>query len=115
MLRPHRRWNPLTREWILVSPHRAQRPWLGQMETVTEDRPAYDPRLHALPGEQARQRRAKPRYADTYVFDNDFPSLLTPCEKEVGDIEGTLFRSREVSGECRVICFSPTTTSRSRR
>jgi UDPglucose--hexose-1-phosphate uridylyltransferase len=37
---PHRRYNPLTREWILVSLHRTQRPWQGQVEkTAQEQRP----------------------------------------------------------------------------
>ena len=29
---PHRRYNPLKNEWILVSPHRAKRPWQGQQD-----------------------------------------------------------------------------------
>jgi UDPglucose--hexose-1-phosphate uridylyltransferase len=107
MLRPHRRWNPLTREWILVSPHRAQRPWLGQVEKVTEDRPLYDPACTLCPGNRRVSGENNPPYEDTYVFDNDFPSLLTPSGKEARDEKTPLFRSREVSGECRVMCFSP--------
>lgn len=30
---PHFRYNPLTDRWILVSPHRAKRPWQGAQET----------------------------------------------------------------------------------
>lgn len=114
-LRPHRRWNPLMREWILVSPHRAQRPWLGQVEAVTEERPGYDPACTLCPGNTRVSGEANPSYADTYVFPNDFPALLPPHgehgeknREESWETSGSgLFQSREVSGECRVICFSP--------
>ena len=107
MLRPHRRWNPLTREWLLVSPHRASRPWLGQVETVTEGRPDYDASCTLCPRNARVSGEVNPDYADTYVFGNDFPALLTPSEQEGKAIQSDLFRSQEVSGECRVICFSP--------
>lgn len=106
-LRPHRRWNPLTREWLLVSPHRARRPWLGQVESVSEDRPGYDPECTLCPGNTRVSGEVNPPYADTFVFGNDFPALLPPSEEKGAGRESPLFRSREVSGECRVICFSP--------
>jgi len=105
--RPHRRWNPLTREWLLVSPHRARRPWLGQVEKVAENRPEYDPACTLCPGNQRVGGQMNPAYADTYVFGNDFPALLPPSDQAGENHERPLFRSREVSGECRVICFSP--------
>ena len=41
---PHRRFDLLSGEWVLVSPHRTQRPWQGQVEKRQEEtRPAYDP------------------------------------------------------------------------
>ena len=41
---PHRRYNPLTESWVLVSPHRAKRPWQGQQEKAdTAPKPAHDP------------------------------------------------------------------------
>jgi UDPglucose--hexose-1-phosphate uridylyltransferase len=109
MLRSHRRWNPLTREWLLVSPHRASRPWLGQVEAVSEGRPAYDPECTLCPGNTRAGGEVNPKYADTFVFGNDFPALLFPDESTgtVGQHDSPLFRTREVSGECRVICFSP--------
>ena len=39
----HKRFNILTGEWVLVSPHRAKRPWQGQNEAVSNEvRPAHD-------------------------------------------------------------------------
>ena len=38
---PHRRYNPLLQEWVLVSPHRAKRPWQGQQDEHTQhERPS---------------------------------------------------------------------------
>lgn len=40
---PHRRYNPLIDQWVLVSPHRAKRPWQGQQEKVNEEqKPSYE-------------------------------------------------------------------------
>ena len=109
MLRPHRRWNPLTREWLLVSPHRATRPWKGQVEAVAEGRPSYDPECTLCPGNTRVGGEINPPYSDTYVFGNDFPALLLPGDQEQGGAhpENPLFKTQDVSGECRVICFSP--------
>ncbi len=104
---PHRRLNPLTGEWVLVSPHRAGRPWLGQVEkTPPENLPAYDPDCYLCP----RNRRAggvqNPDYTGTFVFDNDFASLLPGPEREAVDA-GELLVARPERGICRVVCFSP--------
>ena len=104
---PHRRFNPLTREWILVSPHRNQRPWLGQVEKVAaEVPPAYDPACYMCPGNTRAAGQRNPKYEDNLVFDNDYPALLagTP-EGSLND--GGLMTARSESGICRVVCFSP--------
>ncbi len=74
---PHRRYNPLTAEWILVSPQRTQRPWQGQVENrPTEARPAYDPTCYLCPGNERAGGRHNPQYDGTFVFENDFAALL---------------------------------------
>jgi UDPglucose--hexose-1-phosphate uridylyltransferase len=80
---------------------------LGQVESVTEERPSYDATCTLCPGNKRVSGETNPSYSDTYVFGNDFPALLLPDGQGEGKKESPLFKSREVSGECRVICFSP--------
>jgi UDPglucose--hexose-1-phosphate uridylyltransferase len=104
---PHRRFNPLTNEWILVSPHRARRPWLGEVASPPpETRPAYDPTCYLCPGNARAGGNVNPPYTGTFVFDNDFPALLpdTPTDEPT---DHPLFRVQGERGICRVICFSP--------
>ncbi len=105
--RPHRRYNALTGEWVLVSPHRAQRPWLGKVEDRRrEDRPAYDPDCYLCPGNQRVSGAVNPKYEHTYVFTNDFQALL-PDGADPFDENSGLLHSTGVRGTCRVVCFSP--------
>jgi UDPglucose--hexose-1-phosphate uridylyltransferase len=104
---PHRRYNPLTDEWILVSPHRARRPWQGQVEQVPpETRPAYDPSCYLCPGNVRANGERNPDYTSTFVFDNDFAALLPDVPGARFD-EGSLLRAESEAGICRVVCFSP--------
>ena len=103
---PHRRHNPLTGEWVLVSPHRASRPWQGAQEKVSQNRkPAHDPSCYLCPGNQRVGGERNADYSGPYVFGNDFPAILKDGER-VTESEG-MFRSASAGGECRVICFSP--------
>ncbi len=103
---PHRRFNPLTGEWLLVSPHRTKRPWQGQVERPPQEtRPAYDPACYLCPGNERAGGVRNPAYESTFVFTNDFAALLP--ETPPGGEDGPLFRSESVQGTCRVICFSP--------
>ena len=103
----HRRYNPLSRSWILVSPHRGNRPWQGQVEKKTEEvRPQYDPECYLCPGNERANKARNPQYFETYVFDNDFPALIDDIPK--GEIkENNLILAKSEKGICRVICFSP--------
>ena len=134
---PHRRFNPLTREWILVSPHRAKRPWQGQVEkTAPPYLPEYDPTCYLCPGNERAGGVNNPQYTGTFVFENDFAALLPEVSgvgpalsaTEGSQVSGktsthptltpkhltpdtqtpdTLFRAEAESGVCKVICFSP--------
>lgn len=104
---PHRRYNPLTREWVLVSPHRTKRPWQGQVEeTPPDERPAYDPGCYLCPGNSRAGGAGNPEYTSTFVFQNDFAALL-PDRVEAAPSGDAFFQIEPVNGICRVICFSP--------
>ena len=104
---PHRRLNPLQGEWVLVSPHRARRPWLGQVEkTAPDQRPVYDPRCYLCPGNQRAERGINPKYESTFVFTNDFSALTTGAPRSPRIVDDMLC-VEPAQGECRVICFSP--------
>lgn len=103
----HRRYNPLTGQWILVSPHRAKRPWQGQIEETPPDiRPAYDPRCYLCPGNERAGGAHNPKYEETFVFDNDF-AALRPDMPDGSYRDDDLLVAEAESGICRVICFSP--------
>jgi UDPglucose--hexose-1-phosphate uridylyltransferase len=104
---PHRRYNPLTDRWVLVSPQRTQRPWDGQTETTATAEPHYLPDCYLCPGNVRAGGAKNPAYEDVYVFDNDFPALLDGKLPQGGDGGDPLLRREAVRGRCRVICYSP--------
>lgn len=104
---PHKRFNPLTREWVLVSPHRTQRPWQGGVETPASDHLGrYDPQCYLCPGNARAGGARNPRYTGTFVFDNDFAALKP--DTPPGEFrEKELLLAQSERGRCRVVCFSP--------
>lgn len=108
--RPHRRRNPLTDEWVLVSPHRNKRPWQGQTEKdQTPSQQTYDSTCYLCPGNERMGGQKNPNYENTFVFGNDFPALTlqnsaAPFEQDEPD---PLFTAQMEQGECRVVAYSP--------
>ncbi|MCC6536640.1 MAG: UDP-glucose--hexose-1-phosphate uridylyltransferase [Bryobacterales bacterium] len=111
--RPHRRLNPLTGEWILVSPHRMQRPWQGRTEqTAPIATPPYVPDCYLCPGNTRSQGQRNPDFTSTFVFENDFPALLSDADPGVGNemaaaAPDPVCVAEPERGICRVVCFSP--------
>jgi UDPglucose--hexose-1-phosphate uridylyltransferase len=104
---PHRRYNPLSREWVLISPHRTQRPWQGQVErTAPEQRLAHDPQCYLCPGNPRAGGLTNPAYTSTFVFTNDFAALL-PDTPPGTFSPHELIRAESARGTSRVVCFSP--------
>lgn len=104
---PHRRYNPLKDEWLLVSPQRTKRPWQGKQEPLPiEKLPSYEPNCYLCPGNKRASGEKNPQYKNTYVFTNDFQAILDngPLSTQK---KSDFFQSQSVSGTCRVVCFSP--------
>ncbi len=111
---PHRRYNPLTDSWVLVSPHRNKRPWQGQVEkNASAGRPAYDPTCYLCPTNKRSNGEINPDYPNVFSFENDFAALNQLSATSVKSTNGLIADSSKLmtakpeSGICRVICFSP--------
>lgn len=105
---PHRRLNPLNGEWILVSPHRLDRPWQGKTEEVAAPSTvSHDPKCYLCPGNTRNTGSQNPDYTTTYIFDNDFPAILPEGPASEQNECNGLIQQHSETGICRVICFSP--------
>jgi UDPglucose--hexose-1-phosphate uridylyltransferase len=103
---PHRRYNLLTGEWVLVSPHRTKRPWQGKLEKAElQHKPSYDPQCYLCPGNERAGGLHNPHYTDTFVFSNDFAALLE--NSPVEHFQQGLLQAQGERGICKVVCFSP--------
>jgi len=105
---PHRRFNPLTRSWVLVSPHRTARPWQGEVGKSSGFSDVhYDPQCYLCPGNTRAGGHVTPKYESVYVFDNDYAALL-PDSADPGQADApVLLRAERERGRCRVLCFHP--------
>ncbi|MGC1632068.1 MAG: UDP-glucose--hexose-1-phosphate uridylyltransferase [Gelidibacter sp.] len=102
----HKRYNILTGEWVLVSPHRAKRPWQGQNEAVSnEQRPAHDSSCYLCARNTRINGEVNPDYKDVFIFTNDFAALQTTSP--IFSVNDGLFKAESEQGLCKVICFSP--------
>ncbi len=102
----HRRYNPLIQQWVLVSPHRAKRPWQGQVEKCAPDlRPEYDPKCYLCPGNMRVNGEVNPHYGSIHAFTNDFSALVE--HQPEGSMDESFFYAQAVRGICRVVMFSP--------
>lgn len=103
---PHRRYNILTGEWVLVSPHRTKRPWQGKEEEIPlNNRPSYDETCYLCPGNTRASGAVNPKYTETFVFKNDFGALIE--DSNTNDYNNGLLQAKGEKGICKVICFSP--------
>ncbi len=111
LTQPHRRFNPLKNEWILVSPGRTKRPWNGKQETAqTEQQPTHDPNCNLCPGNTRASGEKNPQYTSTFVFQNDYPAMRDESGDSVSIEQSesdALFNAEAVHGACKVVCFSP--------
>jgi UDPglucose--hexose-1-phosphate uridylyltransferase len=104
---PHRRYNPLLDEWVLCSPGRLERPWLGDRESVPRTGiSSYDPDCYICPRNLRASGERNPDYRGVFLFDNDFPALAGDGERDPADADHPLFRSVPERGRCRVLSFS---------
>ncbi|MBV9180434.1 MAG: galactose-1-phosphate uridylyltransferase, partial [Acidobacteria bacterium] len=105
----HRRLNPLTSDWVLVSPQRTARPWQGAIERLpASERPSYDPSCYLCPRNQRAGGVRNPDYPSTFLFENDFAALRPNIPQAQLDFEDkSLLVASTEQGICRVMCFSP--------
>lgn len=103
---PHRRYNILTGEWVLVSPHRTKRPWQGKRDKkVALPKESYDEKCYLCPTNTRSSGTTNPDYKETYSFINDFAALLPDAPDE--KYNNGLLKAETETGICKVVCFSP--------
>jgi len=105
---PHRRWNPLRQSWVMVSPHRTQRPWQGEVgEKALPSGITHDPQCYLCPGNERAGGARNPQYEGIFTFVNDYAALL-PESPALSDAPvSPLLAAEPARGLCKVLCFHP--------
>ncbi len=105
---PHRRWNPLRQAWVLVSPHRTQRPWQGEVgQTAPRSGVNYDPACYLCPGNTRAGGAVNPAYESIFTFVNDYAALMPDAPAETSGSSSSLLIAEPARGLCKVLCFHP--------